>query len=143
MPELGLRAWLEVLADVEAFIPARQVLDRLPDDGQETPSDPDPIEMATTWRERLWLVPGETRLGVNEVAEAMNKSRSWIYRHTSQKALREFGASPLPHRILEGSLTFVAGELRTWIRDTEQGIHELSISSTPAERRSGGATICR
>ena len=89
-----------------------------------------PTETAqTTWRERLWSCPAETRLNVDETAEALGHSRSWIYKHTSPKALGKSGATPLPHRTLEGSLMFVAGELRTWIRNTEQSVYELPMDT--------------
>lgn len=71
-----------------------------------------------TWRERLWIVPAETRLGVTEVAEAIGRPRSWVYRHTSEKAAADGGR--LPHRKLDGELLFVAGEIRDWIRDSEE-----------------------
>ena len=124
-----LRSWLETLADAEATVPARQVFDRLPEDGgKETPQgEPGPLEM--TWRERLWLVPAETRLGVHEVCEALDRSQSWAYRRTGAKA-----EDPLPHRLMDGQLVFTAGELRTWIRQHEESVHELPMDSTPGER---------
>lgn len=67
-----------------------------------------------TWREKLWTVPVETRLGVDEVAEAIGRTRSFVYRATSAKTI--------PHRKLDGELTFVAGEIRTWIKDQEEVI---------------------
>ena len=68
-----------------------------------------------TWRERLWTVPADTRLGVTEVAEAIGRPKSWVYRRTSAKS----GKAPLPFRRLDGELVFVAGELRTWLRRHE------------------------
>ncbi len=124
------RCWLETLAEAEATVPARQVFDRLlkEDGGEEMPqADPGPLEM--TWRERLWLVPAETRLGVHEVCEALDRSQSWAYRRTGAKA-----KDPLPHRLMDGQLVFTAGELRTWIRQHEESVHELPMDSTPAER---------
>ncbi len=86
------------------------------------------------WTPLLWLVPAETRLNVDEAAKSLGRARSWIYKRTSAKALKESGATPLPHRVLEGCLVFTAGELRTWIRNTEDGVYELPMESTPAER---------
>ena len=78
---------------------------------------------AATWRERLWIAPAETRLGVRECAEAIGRPVSFVYRHTSEKC--EAG-DRLPHKKLDGELTFVAGELRAWILE-----HEETITSGP------------
>lgn len=83
-----------------------------------------------TWRERLWTVPAETRLGVVEAAEALGRPKSYIYARTMSKA-----KDPLPHRKLDGSLVFTVGELRTWIRNQEQAIVGLPMESTAIERR--------
>ena len=79
-----------------------------------------------TWRERLWTVPSETRLGVVEVAEAVNRAKSWVYSRTGT------AEDPIPHRKLDGTLVFTAGEIRTWIRDSEESIHEVPM--TPPNR---------
>ena len=128
------RSWLSVLADASATLPASEVLDRLPEaeEWETTQSEPSPIEL--TWRERLWIVPSETRLGVHEVCEALRRSPSWLYRRTSPKALSKADVAPIPHRKLDGELTFVVGELRTWVRDNEESLHELPSTSTPGER---------
>ena len=130
------RTWLSVLADASATIPASEVLKRLPDvEEQAEPANPTHgSDIELTWRERLWLVPSETRLGVHEVCEALARSPSWLYRHTSPKALSKADVAPIPHRKLEGELTFVVGELRTWVRDNEESLHELPSTSTPGER---------
>ena len=87
-----------------------------------------------SWRERLWLVPAETRVGVRELAEALGRSTSWVYRRTSPKAAAKAGLKPLPHRRLEGELIFVLGEIRSWVHETEEIMSELEKLSTPAER---------
>ena len=117
-----LRSWLSMLADASAILPASEVLDRLPEAGERetTQSEPSPIEL--TWRERLWLVPAETRLGVAELCEALDRSQSWAYRRTGPKA-----DEPLPHRLLDGQLVFVAGEIRHWIREHEESVFELPM----------------
>ena len=48
--------------------------------------------------------------------------------------------SPIPHRKLEGELVFLVGELRTWIRNTEETVFELPMESTERELKlmSGG-----
>ena len=104
--------------------------------------DPDPPIHAEpeTWRERLWKVPAETRLGAEDVAEAFGKSRHWIYRQisptrrigTGKGARKEPNPNPLPSRKLSGELIFTAGEVRAWARDSEQVQHAgpyLSVSS--------------
>ncbi|CAN5872266.1 hypothetical protein BH11GEM2_BH11GEM2_06700 [soil metagenome] len=73
--------------------------------------------LGTTWRERLWSVPPETRLGVREAAEALGRPKSWVYRHTAEKGM---GEDRLPHRKLDGELLFVAGELRAWLTTHEE-----------------------
>lgn len=75
-------------------------------------------EPAPTWREKLWTVPPETRLSVPEVAEAIGRPVSWVYRHTSEKS----GLPRLPHRKLDGELAFVATDLRQWLRANEEVI---------------------
>ena len=78
--------------------------------------EPQPL----TWRERLWIVPPETRIGVRELAEATGRSRDWCYRRTARKA----GEARIPHRKLDGELVFVVGEVREWIRGHEDVICE-------------------
>lgn len=69
-----------------------------------------PIGNATpSWRERIWLAPPETRLGVDELAEALGRSRKFIYRRLN-----------IPRQRLDGVLMFKAGDIRTWIKRTEE-----------------------
>lgn len=88
--------------------------------------EPSPEPVPLTWRERVWLVPPETRLGVRETAEAIGRPVSWVYRRTGEKSDK----APLPHRKLDGELVFLAGELRAWIEG-----HEAVI--VPALKRTG------
>ena len=83
-----------------------------------TQAEPLPTDAAPTWRERVWTVPAETRLGVAEMAECAGRSEHWVYRHTAKSA----GDARLPHRKLDGELVFVAGEIRTWMQDHEEVI---------------------
>ena len=92
----------------------------------EEPSEPG----SRTWRERLWTVPAETRLGVHELSEALNRPRSWIYRRTGEKA-----EDRIPHRKQGGELVFAAGEVRAWLRADEEIIAAGPMESTAAERR--------
>lgn len=75
-------------------------------------------DVSLTWRERLWSAPADTRLNVRELAEALGQSVSWVYKHTSPRS----GQVQLPHRQLaNGKLAFLAGEIRTWLGQTETG----------------------
>jgi predicted DNA-binding transcriptional regulator AlpA len=105
----------ELIADALRFSP-------VPVEGPEPVAD----EYEPTWRERLWIVPAETRIGVAELTEALGRPRSWVYRHTSGKTI--------PHRKLDGELVFVAGEIRAWIRDREEVEAGGPMDSTPGER---------
>ena len=69
-----------------------------------------------TWRERLWTVPPETRLTVSEVAEALARPKSFIYARTYPQA-----DDAIPHRRIGRSLRFIAGEIREWIQEREDG----------------------
>lgn len=84
-----------------------------------------------TWREKLWVVPAETRLGVEEACEALRRSSSWLYKRTGDTANP---AERLPVRRAHGQLTFTAGELRTWIREHEEVICGLPMTTTESER---------
>ena len=69
------------------------------------------------WRERLWTAPPDTRLGVRDVAEALGRPRSWVYRAVA--AAR--GSRRLPARRLDGELVFEAGAVREWVQRWENG----------------------
>jgi hypothetical protein len=83
--------------------------------GISAPVSTPPTPPAETWRERLWTVPVDTRLGVREVAEAIGRPKSWVYRRTSAAS----GKALLPFRRLDGELVFTAGELRAWLKRHE------------------------
>jgi hypothetical protein len=107
-----LVAWLQAAppgttVPVEALAPLLAA-------GPMEPAPPRPVP-APTWREKLWQVPPETRLGVVEAAEAMGRPVSWVYRRTSEKS----GKALLPHRKLDSVVTFTAGELRDWLASHE------------------------
>jgi predicted DNA-binding transcriptional regulator AlpA len=69
-----------------------------------------------SWAEKIWTCPPETRLGVRELAEAVGRPRSWVYRHASPRG----DLAPMPHRRLDGLLVFTAGEVRDWLRANEE-----------------------
>jgi hypothetical protein len=123
------RAALDSLPD-GALLPAGWVRALLEELEEEVPA-PAPAEpLEATWRERLWTVPGETRLGVAEVAEALGRPRSYVYARTGPKA-----DDPLPHRKLDGTVVVTAGELRAWIRSHETVVHAGPMESVAAERK--------
>jgi hypothetical protein len=95
-------------------------------------SPPEPVP--DTWRERVWLVPAQTRLGVQEVAEAIGRPVSFVYRRTSAKAAARGGYDLLPHRRLDGELIFTAGEIRAWLEDHEEVVRGGRMVSGPSER---------
>lgn len=83
-----------------------------------------------TWRERIWTCPAETRLHTEELSEGLGKPKQWIYRRTQSDA-----DEPLPHRKLDGSLVFRAGEIRAWIRDHEEVMVAGRSDPSKKERR--------
>jgi hypothetical protein len=82
----------------------------------------------TSWRERLWSCPAETRLSVAELAEATGRPTSWIYRRTqdvtdAERRRADVRGSTIPQRIPHrregGRLVFVVAEIRQYLRDVE------------------------
>lgn len=114
--EEGARALRSVAADVEEAGPEKL---------------PVATHLELTWRERLWLVPGETRIGVEELAEALGRSKSWIYKRTQASAKDEM----LPFRRLHGELCFRVGEIRTYLHQQEDIVAALPLEKTEAEAR--------
>ena len=95
---------------------------------EPAPTPPNPAA-EWTWRERLWIVPAETRLGTTELAEALGRPRSFVYARTQAGA-----EDPIPHRKLDGTLLFTAGEVRAWIRDREEVLAGGPMESCEAEQ---------
>jgi len=92
--------------------------------------DPSPGEnpSPTSWRERLWTAHPETRLGVRELAEALGRSRSWIYSRTGRSCPT---SRRIPHSLDDsGELVFKAGEIRDWLARSE--IRVLSLRPSAA-----------
>jgi hypothetical protein len=84
------------------------------------PSQIVPEPRPEAWSTRLWTAPDEQRLGVLEVAEALGRSKSWVYRATSKEWAERRGRAVLPHSKLDGLLTFRAGAVRAWLRVSER-----------------------
>src|SRR5205823_4028933 len=59
---------------------------------------------STSWRERVYTCPGPTLLSVGDVAEAVGRTKAFVYRHTRNKTIR--------CRRLDGELVFLAGDVR-------------------------------
>jgi len=97
LPGDALRTWLE--DDDPAAAPAPVAADAAPSD----------------WRSRLWTCPAETRLGVRELAEALDRSADWVYRAVDSKRSASRGRDPLPCSRLDGVLVFSAGAIRRWL----------------------------
>jgi len=114
-----LRAIVEPLPNGAAVtLPAELLRSWLADDQPEQPAPvPDPV--AETWRTKLWTVPESTRLGVREVAEALDRSADWVYRAVSVEQAAEKGRNPLPCKRLDGVLVFEVGAVRRWLQASE------------------------
>lgn len=62
------------------------------------------------WRERLHDVPDGTLLSVAELAQALGRPRSSIYRWAGPSA-----ADRIPSARVDGRLQFQAGDVRRWL----------------------------
>ena len=109
-----LRTWLRE-APPGTMVPATEMAARLE---AVCPTGRTTTDVVTepTWRERLWTCPPETRIGRQELLEALRRSENWLYRHTGTKAK----CSRIPCRKLDGELVFVVGEVRQWLVDHEE-----------------------
>lgn len=97
-----------------------------PEEPQQIPTD-----RASDWRERLWHAPDEMRIGAKEVAAAVGKPISWVYRHTSAKS----GYDLLPHRRIDNALTFTVGDIKAYIAAHEKIVIEPPTTVVPVNRR--------
>ena len=117
------------------LVPRDWLVEQLRDAGVAAPPvehAPDPATPAS-WREKLWTCASETRLGVAELAEALGRPTSWVYRHTSEKS----GYDRVPHRRQEGALIFLAGEVRAWLQQHEEAVVKPSAPVVPIGRSRG------
>ncbi len=99
----------------------------------EAAAPPVTVNATPTWATLLWIVPSETRLGRAEACEALGRSESWLYKHTAAKGQQD-ASTRLPCRRLDGELTFLAGELRAWLRAHEETIAGGESEPAPWER---------
>lgn len=129
-----LRLWLG-RAPEGTTLPAATVAALLDgcEDGPEPTSPPsaESVEAAPeTWRVKVWTVPADVRIGKHELLEAVGRSESWLYRHTSAKADHR-----IPHRKLDGELVFVVGEVRAWLKEHEDIIEAGPMAGPGARLR--------
>ncbi len=82
-----------------------------------------------SWRTLLWDCPAEVRIGVSELCEAMGRPKSWCYKHTCASS-----ANRIPHRLLDGALVFLVGEIREFIRENEIIVQGGPTDGTPLLR---------
>ena len=118
-----------------AYETAADELEQVREDWENEPSKPDLAvsdgpEPTWTWRERLWVAPAETRIGTHELAEALGRPKSWIYARTQAGA-----EDPLPHSKFDGTLVFMVGEVRAWIREREEPVIGGPTHSTEWEKK--------
>lgn len=123
------------------LVPAEAILDELANDagslniaaqGKANALPPEidvPENAPQSWRTLLWTAPAECRIGREELAEAVGRPRSWVYRHTQAKAERR-----IPHRKLDGELVFLVGEVRQWLKDQEEIVQAGPLESSPGLR---------
>jgi hypothetical protein len=122
------------------LIPVEAVLDALLDgETRNTPAQRTghalandlnvPENAPQSWRTLLWIAPSETRIGREELLEAVGRPRSWVYRHTQAKA-----ACRIPHRKLDGELVFLVGEVRAWLIDQEEIVQAGPLDTSPRLR---------
>ena len=111
-----LRTWLRE-APPGTMVPATEMAARLE---AVCPIGHTTTDVVTepTWRERLWTAPAETRIGRQELLDAVGRSENWLYRHTGAKAK----CSRIPCRKLDGELVFLVGELRQWLVEHEETV---------------------
>lgn len=110
-------------------LPAVKLAELLRDRAPAAPVAPQPAvdAPAATWRTMLWTVPADTRIGRVELLEAVGRTPAWLYRHTSAQRTAA-GVPRIPHRKIDGLLTFVVGEIREWLRE-----HERIVEAGPTD----------
>lgn len=104
-----------------------ELLDSLLAEGEPTPVRPEGPE--PTPQERLWLCPAETRLGVDEAAAALGRSKHWAYR--AYRGDLQGLNRPLPFSRFLGTLTITAHDLREWLQGEEAAGRPLRPSRIP------------
>jgi hypothetical protein len=108
----------------------REALDDVEPEGAPEPS----TDASLPWRALLWTVDAETRIGKDELLEAVGRPVSWLYRHTGEKS-----SERIPHRRLDGQLVFVVGEVRRWLREREEIVEVGLVDGGVLRSIPGGA----
>ncbi len=110
----------------------RAMLMQIPQDTTITQEQPAASE-PQTWKEKVWIAAPETRLNIQELGEAISRSRSWIMTRLHPR----LGSSltPIPHRKLAGQIQFVVQEIRDWISQ-EEVIQHVKDHRIPLPSRS-------
>ena len=117
-------------AGAAVTLPADTLRAWLAEEWEPIALEPEPTVQPTSWRVLLWSVDPETRIGRDELLEAVGRPASWLYRHTGPAA-----ENRIPHRKLDGELIFLVGEVRAWLRDREE-----VVKAGPMLNSAGGAT---
>jgi predicted DNA-binding transcriptional regulator AlpA len=106
---MTLRARLRELPP-DALLPVGWLLSQLDDVGDVTAAPT--ADTSEDWRSRVWTCADDTLLGVAEIADAVGRSTSWVYRRTGPR-----GREPrLPMQRVAGNVVMRADSLRQWIR---------------------------
>ena len=66
------------------MLPASAIADAL--EHLEPEPTAEPMASETPWQVLLWTVDPEVRIGREQLLEAVGRTSSWLYRHTSAKA---------------------------------------------------------
>lgn len=118
----------------------RELIPQVPASAQTTTPPDHTFCTQFSWRENFWRVPHETRIGCAELAESLGRSRSWVYKRTQQRSV----TIPLPyHKIENGALEFVVGEIRGWLAQVDVVANGATLRNTPplGRRRDSGHAL--
>lgn len=119
-----LRAILEALPEgASVTLPVAEIRLWLADEPAPTQTPLTLVSSPQTWRERIWTCPDDIRLGVQDVAQAVDRSPDWVYRAISSKYAVQRGRDPLPCAKLDGVLVFTAGAVRRWLERSALIVH--------------------
>jgi len=75
-----------------------------------------PQAIVLPWSSLLWTIDPQTRLNVAQAAEAVGRSKSFIYHHTTSK---NGECERLPFAKFDGAIVIEAGALRAWLQRHE------------------------
>lgn len=95
----------------QVFLPVDHLKTLLKEEDLPSSEEFPPGEVPS-WRERIWSAPEKMRLFVDEAAEALGKSRSYVYKYAREDVDE---ARRIPHHHFGTDLVFVVGELRSWL----------------------------